>query len=202
MGFPLDWLTPPEWVAEVERAPLALLSDHAHCELKAATNAQALIAKNTEHRAIVDSLGEVAVEEMQHFVRVVQELHARGGELGKQIENVYAAQLHAVTAATRTSLLLDRLLLAHLIEARSLERFYLLAHGLSDPGLRALYAELLPSEAQHQGLFVRLARGAFGEGIADTRLATLRRLEGEVMAALPFSHSVHSGYAAARAAVQ
>ena len=56
MGFPLDYATPVEWVALVERSPLALLADHAHCELKAATTAQSLIAKNPEHRTLVHAL--------------------------------------------------------------------------------------------------------------------------------------------------
>lgn len=196
MGFPLDWLTPPEWVRCVERDPLALLADHAHCELKAATTAQALIAKNPEHTALVLALGDVAIEEMQHFVRVIGVLHARGGALGPQHESPYAAGLHAASAASRSSLFLDRLVLAHLIEARSLERFHLLAHHLSDPELAALYQELLPSEAAHQGLYLRLAREAFGDDVVTARVARLRRLEGEVLSALPFAHRVHSGLAA------
>ncbi|MEZ6016412.1 MAG: tRNA isopentenyl-2-thiomethyl-A-37 hydroxylase MiaE [Planctomycetota bacterium] len=193
MGFPLDWLTPCAWVGWVEREPLALLADHAHCELKAATTAQALIAKNPEQRLLVRELGEVAIEEMQHFVRVVGELYARGGELGAQDENPYAARLHAASTPTRTSLFLDRLVIAHLIEARSLERFHLLAHHLSDPALRDLYRELLPSEAAHQGLYVRLAREAFPADVVLRRIAELRAREGEVIAGLAFEHRVHSG---------
>lgn len=199
MGFPLDVLTPAEWVAAVERQPLALLADHAHCELKAATTAQSLIAKNPGHTSLVVALGDVAIEEMQHFVRVVAELHARGGALGPQDESPYAAGLHAGSAASRTSLVLDRLVLAHLIEARSLERFHLLAHHLADPGLRALYKELLPSEAAHQGLYLRLAREAFGADAVAARLATLRRIEGEVVLALPMGARVHSGFAVTHA---
>lgn len=197
MGFPLAWATPPEWVRRVEQEPLALLSDHAHCELKAATTAQALIAKNPGHRTLVATLGDVALEEVQHFVRVVGELHARGGELGPQEESRYAAQLHAASASTRTSLFLDRLVVAHLIEARSLERFHLLAHHLSDPSLAALYCELLPSEAAHQGLYLRLAREAFGAEAVAARVARLRALEGEIVSHLPFAHRVHSGLAEA-----
>ena len=201
MGFPLDHATPVEWVALVEREPLALLADHAHCELKAATTAQSLIAKNPEHRALVHALGEVAIEEMQHFVRVIGELEARGGALGPQEENPYAAALHTRSAATRASLFLDRLVIAHLIEARSLERFHLLAHHLSDPALRALYKELLPSEAAHQGLYLRLAREVFGAEPVAQRTATLRAIEGEVVAAARFQYRVHSGMVGAPALV-
>ena len=185
MGFPLDHETPKEWVALVERDPLALLEDHAHCELKAAASAHALIAKNPDRAELVRDLADIAIEELEHFKVVVAELEARGGSLGEQSENTYAAGLHRGSAATRESLVLDRLVIAHLIEARSLERFHLLAEGATD--------ERLPSEAAHQGFYAKAARGLFGRERADRRVAELRALEGELMASRPFSHTVHSG---------
>ena len=77
MGFPLDHETPKEWVALVERDPLALLEDHAHCELKAAASAHALIAKNPDRAELVRDLADIAIEELEHFKVVVAELEAR-----------------------------------------------------------------------------------------------------------------------------
>jgi len=193
MGFPLDHATPPEWVRLVECEPLSLLADHAHCELKAAASAHALIAKNPEHIALVRALAEVAIEELEHFRIVLDELESRGGALGEQTENVYAAALHRGSATTRSSLVLDRLVIAHLIEARSLERFHLLAEHSVDERLRTLFAGLLPSEAAHQGLYAKFARSLFGRETAEARIAELRALEGRIVADLPFSYTVHSG---------
>lgn len=193
--FRLAWTTPPEWVARVETEPLALLSDHAHCELKAAASAQALIAKNTEHRELVARMTEVALEELEHFRAVTDLLHARGGALLPQDESPYAAALHKGAAATRHHpLLLDRLLIAHLIEERSLERFHLLGEHLADAELARLYRELLPSEAEHRVLFLRFARQFFPDA-AEARVEELRALEGRVVAALPCAPRVHSGLA-------
>lgn len=196
MGFPLDLLTPVSWVQAAERDPLALLADHAHCELKAAASAHALIAKNPGHPDLMRDLTEVVIEEMEHFRIVLAELEARGGALGEQTENEYAARLHRGSAATRKSLVLDRLIIAHLIEARSLERFHLLAHHASDARLRELFAELLPSEAAHQGMYARHARALFGRDLADRRIQELRALEGRVMAELGPGSTVHSGFEA------
>jgi len=193
MGFPLDHETPREWVALVEREPERLLEDHAHCELKAASSAHALIAKNPERTEMVRDLADIAIEELEHFKIVVAELESRGGRLGEQSENLYAATLHRRSAASRESLVLDRLVIAHLIEARSLERFHLLAEHATDDRLRELFAELLPSEAAHQGFYAKAARSLFGRGPAEARIAQLRKLEGEIMASLPFDHTVHSG---------
>lgn len=202
MAFPLDAETPLSWVTVAEADPLALLEDHAHCELKAAASAHALIAKNPGHGELARALTEVVIEEMQHFAVVLAELERRGGAMGEQGENAYAAALHRGSAATRKSLVLDRLVIAHLIEARSLERFHLLAHHARDERLRALFAELLPSEAAHQGLYAKFARRMFGRERAEARIAALRALEADVIRALPPGPTVHSGFPPVAAAAE
>lgn len=189
----LEWATPPEWVERVQRDLPALLSDHAHCELKAAATAQALVAKNTGDRTLVEQLSLMAAEELDHFQRVIAALYARGATLGPQEPSPYAQGLRSRSAATRSSLLLDRLLLAQLIEARSLERFQLLAEHLADRELAALYRDLTASEAGHRALFGRLARRLFPAPDVERRQAWLWTLEGEILSALPFAHRVHSG---------
>lgn len=193
LGFRLDWSTPPEWVERVEERPLALLSDHAHCELKAAASAQAMVAKNGHLADLVDALGAVAIEELEHFQQVHRLLRARGGELGHQDTNPYAEALLERSAATRTQRFLDRLLVAELIEARSLERFHLLAEHLRDPELAQFYRSLMGSEAGHQALFERKALELFPAGVAEARRDELRVLEAEVMSGLSFDYRMHSG---------
>lgn len=197
MSFPLDALTPENWVEIAESDPIALLNDHAHCELKAASTAHSLIAKNPGYTELAQALAEVVIEEMEHFRIVLERLEARGGALSEQSENAYAATLHKRSAPTRKSLVLDRLVIAHLIEARSLERFHLLAHHASDPDLRELFAELLPSEAAHQGMYAKFARKLFDRATADARIAALRAIEAEVMLGLAPGPTVHSGFPSA-----
>jgi len=201
--FRLDYETPPEWVERVAEEPLALLADHAHCELKAAASAQALIARYPQHGTLALRMAEVAGEEMAHFMRVLRELHARGGALERTTPSPYAEALHARSAAAgRTAVLLDRLIIAGLIEARSLERFHLLAEGLADEALAMLYRELLPSEAAHRGLFLGFARELYPRRRADERERELRAIEGEIVAELPFAVRVHSGVASGRAGAE
>lgn len=90
---PLQWATPVEWVAAVSTDTLALLSDHAHCELKAAASAQALIAKNTQRPELVKHLLLIAHEELEHFGRVVGVIEGRGGRLAPVSGNRYAGEL-------------------------------------------------------------------------------------------------------------
>lgn len=196
-GVPLAWVTPPGWGAAAAEHPLALLADHAHCELQAAVACQSLIARYPDRPRLVDAAAAVAREELEHFQRVVALLRDLGGELGDAGPNPYAEGLRKASAPTRRSGLLDRLLLAALIEARSCERFGLLAEGAAEPRLRALYQDLYPDETRHQGLFVRLAVDEVGAVETGDRLACLVPLEAELVAGLPFAPRMHAGPAPA-----
>ncbi len=192
--FGLLFDTPSIWVERVESLGLQeLLSDHAHCELKAAATMQALVAKNPGEAAIVQQLPRIAMEELEHFERVEAILRQRGGQLGEQSTSPYADGLQKRSSSTRSSLLLDRLIISHIIEARSAERFHLLSEHLQDRELAALYQDLMPSESAHRILFLRLASEAFSEKIVTKRLQELREIEAELVPELPLEARVHSG---------
>lgn len=192
--FKLDYLTPSAWVGRVEADLCALLADHAHCELKAAASAQGILSRGLDHPALMRDLARVAIEEMQHFELVLAELQRRGGTLGPVQQNPYADRLHRAAAGSRSDRVLDRLVVSGLIEARSLERFHLLAEGLADAELASLYRGLMASEAGHQRLFFRHALELFGPS-AEVRIEQLRALEGAIVAQLPFAPTMHSGLA-------
>ena len=196
----LEYRTPPEWVKRVEVEPLALLSDHAHNELKAASTAQAWLLKQPKNSKLVRQLAHLAAEETEHFDRVVQLLYGRGGTLLPLDNNPYAEELLGRSAATRKDRFLDRMIVAALIEARSCERFELLAQHLADEELRALYADLIECEQTHRALFLELVHESFPREQAERRIAELFQIEGEVMQSLPFAYRMHSGLADAEPA--
>lgn len=186
--------TDPRWVQHAAEDLPALLADHAQCELKAAQSALSLLARFAgEHPNLVEPLVALAQEETEHFHRVEQELGQRGTALGAPDVDAY---VNALTAAARRSrkkepVLLDRLLISALIEARSAERFHLLAEHLEEDALRNLYAELMASEAKHYRLFRDLAAQCFGRDAAQARFDVLSTAEAEIAAALPLSATVH-----------
>jgi tRNA-(ms[2]io[6]A)-hydroxylase len=59
---------------------------------------------------------------------------------------------------SRTDQLIERLLFAAMIEARSCERFKVLSENINDTELAAFYYELMVSEATHYAMFIRLAK--------------------------------------------
>lgn len=192
----LGLLTPtdPRWVEAVEGELDRLLSDHAHCELKAAHSALSLVGRfGGEAPEIVAPLLALAKEETGHFDLVHRRIEGRGQVLAMPASDGYVVALRRAAREDHhdSPVLLDRLLISALIEGRSCERFALLARGLKDADLRAFYANLMESEARHYRLFCRLAEQRFGFDAARARLAELAKREADVVDQLPLGPTVH-----------
>jgi len=151
--------TDPRWVNLAEKNIEDILSDHAYCEQKAATNCISIIQMFPEYTEIVDALVPIVTEEWGHFKMVLDQLKKRNMNLGRQRRDEYVNQLLAGirTGGNRENQLLERLLVAALIEARSCERFRLLSLDINDDELKKFYKNLMVSEAGHFRLFLDLA---------------------------------------------
>ena len=192
-------------LADLER----LLRDHAHCEMKAASNALSLAARCLGHADVMRSLVLLAEEELRHLRRVLVELERRGVTLGPPCEDWYAAELRRRVARSREpqeparagvskdggrAVMVDRLLVASLIEARSCERFKLLAGALAsiDAALSAFYDELFADEARHHQLFCELATLVSGDPeLVRLRRAEIALIESAVVRLLPRRAEIH-----------
>jgi tRNA-(ms[2]io[6]A)-hydroxylase len=192
----LKTATDPAWATQAARDLDRVLVDHAHCEMKAASNALSLAARYPGSPAVVRALTLLAREEIEHFQRVLTLLEERGLSLGPPPVDEYAAALRREAAAEkrgpRLGARVDRLLVGALIEARSCERFKLLAAALERAGERALgdfYSELLAAEARHHRELVDLAVLVAAEAGASrtdvlARLDALAEREGAVVSDL------------------
>jgi len=186
--------TDPSWVDAVEGDLDRLLRDHAHCELKAAQSALSFVARYAgEAPELVAPLVALAHEETEHFAQVHERLATRGSLLSLPDTDVYVSALrkaanrdHGVVPA-----MMDRLLVSALVEARSCERFKLLAEHLKDVSLAAFYKDLMISEARHFRLYTRLSEERFGETETRLRLETLFEREASLASSLPLGPTVH-----------
>jgi tRNA-(ms[2]io[6]A)-hydroxylase len=187
--------TDPSWVDAAQGDLPGLLSDHAHCELKAAQSALGLLARyGGELPALIEPLSALAREETQHFRQVEKRLKARGATLGLPHSDSYVSELQKAANQSRphaSPALLDKLLVSALIEGRSCERFRLLSEHLKDAGLRRFYRALMAAEAKHFTLFFGLASDAFGEDGARARFETLAAREATIAKKLPLGPTVH-----------
>lgn len=152
--------TDPHWVNIVETNIEEILTDHAWCEQKAATNAITIISLNSEHEDLVTALLEIAKEELEHFQMVHDLIKQRGFKLGRERRDSYVNELFKFMnkGGSRQQSLVDRLLFSAMIEARSCERFKVLYENISDPELSKFYKDLMVSEAGHYTTFLGFAR--------------------------------------------
>ena len=189
----LGLLTPTDgrWIEAALSNLDSVLLDHLHCELKAASNATALIGRYPGHPRLVRELSALAQEELSHVVQVHAELERRGLTAHPPDPDAYAAALRRAAGEQQADPLLDRLTVAALIEARSCERFGILKEHAPTPELRAWYGELFASEARHHRVFASLAEDVAGFEIARARLVQLVAREAVIVAGLPIVARIH-----------
>ena len=175
--------TDPRWVALVESNISEVLTDHAWCEQKAASNAISTIVRYPELTDLVEESTRIAQEEMEHFGMVVEKIKARGWTLGPERKDPYIHDLAAFIkkGGSREAQLVDRLLLAAMIEARSCERFRMLSERIADEDLRTFYHDLMISEAQHYTTFLGFARKYGGRIDVDARWKEFLEHEADII---------------------
>jgi tRNA-(ms[2]io[6]A)-hydroxylase len=182
------------WFARSTADLTALLSDHLHCERKAAENALALVRRYPHRGTSVDALARLAHEETSHVIQVAALLAERGLALRADTPNRYTRALLDEVRGVEPARLLDALLVAALIEARSHERLGLLARGFAASGegeLAGFYAALAGAEERHAETFLELARPLVPEPEYRARLDELAEREAAILAALPHASRVH-----------
>jgi tRNA-(ms[2]io[6]A)-hydroxylase len=197
--LPLRYHTPDAWAAQALAEPLALLGDHAHLERKAASNALELINRwpgAVCPDAWVSILAAVARDETIHLHAVSRLLAARGGSLPRVHRNPYASALHGLVRRGEGGReLLDRLLVSALIEARSCERFELLARCGLDEELGAFFLSLHSSELSHYKVFLHLAGLLVADAEWQPRWREMLDAEATIMASQTPGSRMHSGVA-------
>lgn len=174
--------TLPAWLPRAWASIDDVLLDHAHCEKKAAGAAIKLLFSYPHHRFLQEPLAELAREELEHFQQVLAQLDRRGIRYATSKPSPYGMALHAHVRRDEPDRLLDVVLISALIEARSCERFQILAEGVPDPDLAALYRSLLACEARHHGSYLELAGELVARGVRDARMSELARIEAEIVA--------------------
>jgi len=183
--------TPPAWVEEALERRAELLVDHANCEKKAASTALALMFAYPTDPPLVLALSRLAREELRHFERVTRVMDTLGVRFARQRPGRYARELRAALRTSEPGRKLDLLIANALIEARSAERFRLLAPRLPAP-LARLYEEFATSEARHFELYIDLARATSAREWRP-RLARLAEREAQLATSPDRTLRFHSG---------
>jgi tRNA-(ms[2]io[6]A)-hydroxylase len=115
----------------------------------------------------------------------------KGWTLRRDSADPYVNRLLENARTMEPGRLLDSLIVAALIEARSCERFQLLVAVLPDGDLRDLFSSLMPSEAHHYTMFMNLAREFYPADEVEQRFAEMAQHEAEIVRSLPNEPRMH-----------
>lgn len=187
--------TDPRWVNIVEKNIEEILTDHAWCEQKAASNAITIITINSEYPDLVTDMLALAKEEIEHFEMVHDIIKKRGLTLGRERKDEYVGELAKYmkqsNTGSRVSGFVERMLFSAMIEARSCERFKVLSENINDAELSKFYWDLMESEAAHYTTFITYAR-KYGQGIdVEKRWREWLDFEASVIAKYGKSETIH-----------
>ncbi len=188
--------TDPRWVNIVERNVEEILTDHAYCEQKAASNAISMIIQYPQYPDLVEAMVLISQEEMEHFGMVHQKMMERGMTLGFERKDPYVNDLADFlrkhkSGGPKASHFVNQMLFAAMIEARSCERFKILSEEIDDVDLRDFYRSLMESEARHYTTFLGFAR-KYGQGIdVDARWQEFLEFEATLMIKYGKTETMH-----------
>ncbi|MCC6252358.1 MAG: tRNA-(ms[2]io[6]A)-hydroxylase [Bacteroidia bacterium] len=185
--------TDPRWVNIVEENIPEILTDHAWCEQKAASNAISLTVNFPEYPDLVNAMLDLAQEELEHFKMVHEIIKKRNLNLGFERKDEYVNELYNFVRRghKRNIVLVDKLLFSAMIEARSCERFRVLSENIKDKELAEFYHQLMISEANHYTLFIKFAK-KYANGIdVDKRWQEFLDFEASIITKYGKKETVH-----------
>ncbi|MGD1844491.1 MAG: tRNA-(ms[2]io[6]A)-hydroxylase [Salibacteraceae bacterium] len=192
LSLDLAYDTSQDWVDTVMADFDRFLQDHADCERKASAMAMSFVAKCPDKTEIIPELIETALEELEHFRAVYRIMMQRGIQLPKDMpRDPYMQKLIALCRSTPDERLMDRMLLASVVECRGAERFRLVEEALTEPVIKRFYKRLWTSEAKHGNAFVKMALHYWPEDEVYTRLRELIAAEADICKALPLRAALH-----------
>jgi tRNA-(ms[2]io[6]A)-hydroxylase len=183
--------THPEWLDAVMADFDAFLRDHASCEKKASGMALSIASHYPDKPVLLNAMADLAVEELGHYREVVRLLTARGIAPGPDTRDAYVRTLNDLIRRGPEKFLLDRLLVAAVVERRGHERFGLVAEALPAGDEKRFFEAITKSEGRHWQLFIDLARSHCDPDAVDARLAELVEAEGAIVSRLPFRAGLH-----------
>ena len=186
--------TPSGWFEVCTKDLGALLSDHLHCERKAAENALSLVRRYPHNHAFVDALARLAHEETSHIIQVTLLMQELGIAPRGDMPNLYTRTLLEEARREEPHRRVDLMLCSAFIEARSHERLTLLAQGFAASGrtrLADFYTVLANAEERHAEVFIDLASLYEDEAVVRARVEAIGVHEAKVLAELGMGCRVH-----------
>ena len=191
--------SPTGWINSVASNLDVLLIDHANCEKKAANSALSIIFRYVEYPDLIKHMSKLAREELRHFEQVIDLMQDLEVEYKPLSPSRYASALHKEISKEEPYRLVDTLICAAVVEARSCERFAAVS-GEVPAKIAEFYRFLLNTDARHFRDYLELARSyakrerhkIFGDYV-DGRIEVFLDLDIELITGPDEEFRLHSG---------
>jgi tRNA-(ms[2]io[6]A)-hydroxylase len=183
--------SPEAWVDTVLQDFETFLQDHASAEKKASGMALSMASHYPDRLDLVSAMVDLAVEELNHYREVMRILLGRKIAPRADRKDAYVTQLNKQVRKDAEYFLLDRLLVAAVVERRGAERFGLIAEHITDPAMKKFYAAITASEERHWQLFVQLAWDHCAVDEIEPRFNQLADYENNLVSTLPVAATLH-----------
>ena len=183
--------TPERWIKVVIQEFDLFLKDHASCEKKASGMAMSMASHYPDRPRLLNAMIDLAVEELNHYREVVRILIGRDQQPGPDTKDHYVLELNKLVRKGKEYFLLDRLLIAALVERRGAERFRIISEHVREPNLKKFYTSITQSEDRHWRLFLNLANEYFSEEEITDQFFLLASKENIIMQGLPIKPALH-----------
>lgn len=184
--------TPLAWFEQAPNHLEFLLIDHAHCERKAAQYALRMINNYPNRAELVNVASRIAREELVHFERVLKHIKANGYQFRSLSASNYAAGLLDCLVDEPETRLIQKLIIAAFIEARSCERFLGLEPYMEGE-VRDFYLRLAESEKRHFEVYLKLAEHYSSRAIVEDWVIKIRQCENRLILTPSRTFRFHSG---------
>lgn len=188
----LRYQSSQEWIDAVKNDFASFLADHADCERRAADLAMSFVNNAPENIEIIPELIDTALEELVHFRQVYKLMEDRDIQLNVMSDNdPYMNKLTTLCRSNQRENMLDRLMVAAMMETRGAERFKIVSEIIGDPDLQQFYSMLYKSEDKHGNIFLEMALTYFEHNEVFDRLDFFINKEAEVCKNLPIRSALH-----------
>ena len=184
--------TPARWALQLESHLDKILLDHTHWEKESARMCLNLLLAYCDNEELSKAMSSMINDKLNRFQTNRELLKTLGIKFQRIQPTGYNRRLKELIINKEPQRVVDRLLVTALADARSNERFSVIANSCEDPKVAKYYKSLVDQNRENYVTYIDLASGYIDEGHVFERLDELANYEATLISddgAKPRFHS-------------
>ena len=184
--------TAARWALQLESHLDKILLDHTHWEKESARMCLNLLLAYCDNEELSKAMTSMINDKLNRFQTNRELLKTLGIKFQRIQPTGYNRRLKELIINKEPQRVVDRLLVTALADARSNERFSVIADSCEDPKVAKYYKSLVDKDRENYVTYIDLASGYIDEGLVFERLDELANYEATLISdggAKPRLHS-------------